>query len=475
MKMPDSFCRFNQGVLRAGLLAVVALSLGLSARAQPGSLDPGFNPANGVDQSVFAIAIQGDGKIVIGGDFSLVNEVSRNGIARLNSDGLPDEGFNPGMGADDLVSAVAMQGNKVIIAGFFTTVDGVARGSIARLNSNGSLDMSFDPGTGADGPILALAVQSDGKVLVGGLFMTIDGMSRGNIARLNSDGSVDSSFDPGTGITGESFSVVNALALQTDGKVVIGGTFTNVNGVTRSHMARLDANGYLDAGFNPSVGVTGAGVLAGVNALRIQSDGKVVLGGEFTSVGGMARTNIGRLNSNGTADMSFVPGGGTDATVSSLAVQSNGKIVISGFFTKVNGTARNYIARLNTGGTLDTDFNPGSGANDAAYATALQADGKVLLGGAFTSFNGTPRRGMARLEGDTVLPAPQLRNPRRQGTTFSVTVATLAGKSYTLEFKNVLNASTWTALPPVTGNGSDQPLSDPAATVPNRFYRVRVD
>ena len=474
MKMPESYRGLSQTVLLA-VLTALSLSPRNLAGAQPGSLDASFDPGNGVDQSVFALAIQSDGKLVIGGDFTLVNKLSRNGIARLNSDGLVDEGFDPGLGADDLVSAVAMQSNKVIIVGFFTAVDGMPRGSIARLNSNGSLDAGFDPGAGADGPILALAVQSDGKVLVGGLFTTIDGVPRGNIARLNSDGSLDSGFDPGTGVTGESFSTVNALALQSDGKVIIGGTFTNVNGVLRSHVARLHANGNLDVAFSPAIGVVGGGLLAGINALGIQSDGGIVLGGDFTSVGGMARTNLARLNSNGNVDASFNPGTGANSAVSSLAVQSNDKIVVGGFFTRVNGAVRNYIARLNSGGSLDSGFSTGLGASDAVYVTALQADGKVLIGGAFTTFNGTSRRGIARLEGDTVVQGPQLRNPRCQGSTFSVSVATLAGKSYVLEFKDAVTGASWGELPPINGDGTEKILTDTSAIGPHRFYRVRED
>src|SRR5262249_23466925 len=119
-------------------LAAILLLLDNTLGAQPGSLDSSFNPGTGVDQSVFAVAIQTDGKLVIGGDFTLANGVSRAGVARLNTDGSVDAGFDPGSGADDLVSAVALQGSKVIIAGYFTTVDGAARGSIARLNGDGS-------------------------------------------------------------------------------------------------------------------------------------------------------------------------------------------------------------------------------------------------------------------------------------------------------------------------------------------------
>ena len=474
MKTPDSFCRFNRTVFLA-MLSAVALSMVLSLRAQPGSLDLSFDPGSGLDQSAFAMAIQADGKIVIGGDFSLVSGVPRIGIARLNSDGSADAKFNPGSGADDLVSAVAIQNNKVIIAGYFTTVDGTARGSIARLNSDGSLDTGFNPGTGADGPVLALAVQSDGKLVLGGQFTSLNGIPRSNIARLNSDGSVDSSFDPGAGVVAENFSTVNTVALQPDGKVLIGGFFTNFNGMPRRHVARLGSNGSLDATFAPTVDVTGAGILAGVNSVVVDSSGRILLGGDFTGVNGLARTNIARINSNGSVDTSFDPGTGADFAVNTLAVQANGKVVIGGFFTRVNGTARNYVARLNSNGGVDGEFNPGSGANDAVYFSAIQDDGKVLIGGLFTSFNGTPRDGIARLEGDTVVPSLRLFDPVRFGSTFQVSVMTALGRNYTLEFKNTVNDGAWTALPSVAGDGTVKILQDIGVSGPHRFYRVRAE
>src|SRR5262249_28076216 len=161
---PDSIRCFGQTIFV--VLTAACVLAPNSASAQPGSLDLSFHPGAGGDQSVYSMLVQGDGKIVIGGDFTTVDNLPRKGNARLGSDGQVDSGFNPGTGADDLVSAMAMQGNKIIIAGYFTSVDDVPRGSIARLNSDGSLDETFDPGDGADGPILALAVQSDGKILV---------------------------------------------------------------------------------------------------------------------------------------------------------------------------------------------------------------------------------------------------------------------------------------------------------------------
>ena len=440
--------------------------------AQPGSLDGSFNPGTGVDQSVFALAIQPDGKIVIGGDFTTVNGTGRMRVARLNGDGSLDSGFDPGLGPNDLVNAIALQGDKIIISGYFTAVAGTNQGYIARLNNNGTLDTNFNAGTGADGPVLALAVQPDSRVLLGGTFGRINNISRTNIARLNSNGAVDMGFDPGSGVSSDAFSTVNTLALQSDGKVVIGGAFSLVNGSPRNNIARLNATGGLDSGFVPNVGVVGAGLLAGVNALALQSDGSILVGGDFTSVAGSPRTNIARVSAVGGLDLAFNPVAGTDFAISSLGVNNDGKIVISGFFTQVNGTARNYLARLDSLGGLDTAFDPGAGPSDAIYATAIQTNGRVVIGGGFLSYNGTPRHGIARVKGDI---SAMLFNLLRGEGTFAASVATEPGYSYVLQFKNELDENTWTSLPAVQGDGTVRTLSDPAATVAQRFYRVRLE
>jgi uncharacterized delta-60 repeat protein len=445
------------------------------ALAQPGALDTDFDPGAGVDQSVFAISAQTDGKIIIGGDFTTVAGVSRNSIARLNRDGGLDSSFDPGSGANDLVNAVALQTNQVIIAGYFTEVNGTNQAYVARLDHTGGLDASFGSGSGIDGPVLALAVQNDGKVLIGGEFTTLSGTSRNGIARLNADGSPDTNFDPGTGAGGAGLASVRTIALQADGKVVIGGVFTNVNGTPRNNLARLNSNGHPDTGFNPNVDLTGAGFLAGVYALAVQNNSKIVVGGDFARVNGTGRRNIAQLNSDGSLDTTFNPGDGPDFAVNSVAPQSNGKVVIGGFFTQVNGATRNYVARLNGNGDLDTGFDPGLGADDTVFVTVLQADGQVLIGGLFTNYAGLPRHGIARLEGDAVLTTPQLVNPAYNNGAFRVSLATAIGENYFLEFKNTLTDANWTTLPSVPGDGTFKALDDPSATGSQRIYRVRVE
>jgi uncharacterized delta-60 repeat protein len=237
---------------------------------------------------------------------------------------------------------------KVLIGGDFDQLYGASpRNRIARLNVDGTLDATFDPGTGANDEVLRLALQSDGKVLIGGRFTEVGGVARNRIARLNANGTLDATFDPGTGTNGTPWH----LALQPDGKVLIGGSFTEVNGVARNRIARLNANGTLDAAFNPGTGTNGAPL-----HLALQPDGKVLIGGEFTEVDGVARNRIARLNANGTLDTTFNPGAGADYIVNSVSVQPDGKVLIGGWFTQVGGEAHPRIARLmpafTIGGTI---------------------------------------------------------------------------------------------------------------------------
>ncbi len=203
-----------------------------------------------------------------------------------------------------------------------------------------------------------------------------------------SDGSLDTSFNPGSVAN----SGVLSIASQPDGKILIGGWLTQYNGTTRNDIARLNSDGSLDTSFNPGSGVHGS-----ISSIALQPDGKILIGGEFTQYNGTTRNNIARLNPDGSLDTSFNPGGGANGEVYSIALQPDGKILIGGWFFEYNGTSRNNIARLNPDGSLDTSFNPGSGTNISINSIALQPDGKILIGGGFTQYNGTPRNGIARL------------------------------------------------------------------------------
>ena len=438
---------FNPGTNNGGFVGALAVqadgkvlvgggftTLGGSSRNHIGRLNPddtldSFNP--GANGSVNALAVQADGKILVGGQFTTLGgggtgTSTRNSIGRLNADGTLDT-FNPG--ANGAVGALAVQPDgKILVGGNFTTLGGSTRNFIGRLNLNGTLDNSFTPGS-AGGEVFAgvytLAVQADGKILVGGDFTTLGGGPRNNIARLNSDGTLDSSFNPGAN------NAVVALVVQPDGKILVGGGFTILGGGTRNNIGRLNPDGSLDPTFDlgasgavqalalqtdakifvvgdsierrfsngaldPSFDSSGTG---SVFALALQADGKLVVGGQFSSLRGQPRNNIGRLLStnpnpqNRTLDTTFNPG--ADSSISTLAVQADGKILVGGVFTTLGGGTRNRIGRVNSDGSLDASFDPN--ANNSVEALAVQADNKILVGGFFTSLGGSTRNEIGRL------------------------------------------------------------------------------
>jgi len=236
--------------------------------------------------------------------------------------------------------------------------------------------------------VLATAVQPDGKTIIAGNFNSVLGQPRNNIARLNADGTLDAGFNPNTNGS------IYSAAVQADGKILLGGFFTSVGGTVRNNIARVAADGTLDAGFNPNAN-------SAVYSMAVQADGKILLGGEFTSMGGTTRNRIARVAGDGTLDAGFNPN--ASSVVASVAVQADGLILLGGWFTTVGGTVRNYIARVAANGTLDAGFNPS--ANNIVRSVAVQVDGKILLGGEFTSMSGTTRNRIARVAADGTLDA----------------------------------------------------------------------
>jgi uncharacterized delta-60 repeat protein len=357
-----------------------------------GSLDTGFDIGTGFNTTVLSLAIQDDGKVVVGGNFAIFNEQSTVRIARLNTDGSLDTEFITGTGFNSAVSKFAIQDDgKVVAAGAFLAYKPTVNERVIQLNSDGSIDSSFDKGTGFSGVVNCAAIQDDGKILVGGTFTSYNGTSINRIARLNTDGSLDTSFNIGTGFN----TTVNSFAIQDDGKILVGGSFTSYNGTGRNYIARLNTDGSLDTGF--SVG-TGFNTL--VYSFAIQDDGKILVGGAFASYNGTSAGKIVRLNTDGSLDAGFNTGTGFNFTVRVFAIQDDGKILVGGHFTSYDGTNINRIARLNTDGSLDTGFNTGTGFSSNVICLAIQDDGKIIAGGQFTSYNNVSSGYIARLNTD---------------------------------------------------------------------------
>ncbi|MBL0129280.1 MAG: T9SS type A sorting domain-containing protein [Flavobacteriales bacterium] len=426
-----------------------------------GSWDNTFGPGTGANLSVLAVAPLNDGKLLVGGAFTLYNgEVARR-VIRLNADGTLDPDFGPvGEGCGNNVEAIVVQPDgRILIAGFISSFDGLPRLGIARLNADGALDPSLDPGLGTDGAVHAMALQPDGRIIIAGTFNNYNGTARKGIARILPDGTLDTSFDPGTGVLGGVVPSVYSLALQPDSSVVIAGAFTSFNGTTRNNIARLAWDGSVDLSFDP-----GAGPNLTVRSVQLQPDQRIIIGGDFTSYSATQRKRVARLNPDGSLDASFNSANGANSYVMTCLLQGDGKVIIGGEFDHYGGAVRGNVARVNADGSLDSSFNTGIGAEMAQFSTssvmalATQTGGALIIGGQFHKVNGVGRNRIARLnntfvgveeqaadEGVLILPNPardhltiQL-NDRWSGAEIHITLFDLLGNAVLQQRSSSIN------------------------------------
>jgi uncharacterized delta-60 repeat protein len=312
-----------------------------------------------------------------------------------------DATFNPGSGANNFVETTLVQPDgKILMCGTFTEVNGVSRGYIARLNPNGSVDTSFE--AHPNYWVRHMALQSDGKIVIGGFFTSVEGVSRNRVARLNADGSLDTTFNTGTGCAGKIVPAdptdpfVFAVAVQADGRIVIGGNFTTYNGAAHSGVVRLNSNGSADSTFD-----VGSGVDSWVRTIALLPNGQVMLGGWFTSYDGQGFNRMVRLNANGTADTTFNPFFGDKTAIYTIARLGDGKYIVAGHSVNPDAPFKQEIVRLNHDGSFDTTFNSGgAGADEKVESVVLQPDGKIVMVGYFGRYNGVERRSIARLNAD---------------------------------------------------------------------------
>src|ERR1044071_1212448 len=394
--------------LRLLLLCMLGMMGVLHCGAQPGSLDASFNPPLSACSSVSVIALQPDGKIVYAASVPCLPFMSP-ALGRLNSDGNIDSGFALSLFTNGIAHSIVQDSNgRIIVGGSFQGMNNEARTGLARLLSDGELDTSFNPELGPGMDVLALAIQADGRILIGGQFTNVNGVNRNGVARLQSDGSLDLSFDPGTGVGDFGPNEVHSVIALSTGKVLLCGAFTNFNGASRARLARLNADGSLDATFNPGVGADQV-----ITGMAVQPDGKILVGGEFTLVGGNTRRRVARLNADGSFDPSFNPAPGITIsgvsppvpgldTVTAVQLAPDGRVLVSGSFGYINGVSRPGLARLMADGTLDYDFDAG-GTQFGGFSVntmAVQTNGQVAVGGGFSSVGNVTRNGLARLNGD---------------------------------------------------------------------------
>lgn len=362
-----------------------------------GSIDPTFSVSVS-GGNITTIKISSDHKILIAGDFNYVNETGKNHMARINPDGSIDQTFDIGSGTDNSISNFEITSDgKYLIIGRFTKVSGSSFNQLAKLNSDGSLDNAFNPNAGfATGyDIKDLKVDASGKVVLAGNFQSPEK----RILRLDANGNLDTSFDPGTGFTSDAFfPEVKNIFINNGGEILALGSFSRFNGNQRVGLARLLPNGSLDMSYNAA--------LAGkptINTIEHQPDGKILVGGSFLTVQGEEQINISRLNSDGSLDLSFNTGTGADAMVKSIKVQEDGKILVGGEFAYFNGDLKRGIIRLNADGSTDPTFSgllTQQYSSDGVYEYFVQSNGQIIIAGGFYKIDGIYISHFARLNAD---------------------------------------------------------------------------
>lgn len=321
----------------------------------------------------------------------------------IESDGTEDTTFytNLGTGFNSTIRTSTIQSDgKILVGGDFITFNGNIRKNLVRLNSNGTEDTAFytNLGIGFDNIIYLTEIQSDGKILIGGEFTGLNGNTRNYLVRLNSDGTEDTVFYTNLGTSFDA--TMRAIAIQSDGKILVGGQFTDLNGNTRNYLVRLNSDGTEDIAFYANLGT---GFNDTVYNISVQSDGKILVGGYFLTLNGNTRNKLVRLNSNGTEDTAFYTnlGAGFNGTTLSLSVQNNNRILVGGSFSTFKGNSRKYIVRLNSDGTEDTNFYntlvTGAGLGSYVYIINVQSNQKILIGGSFISLNALTRNRLIRL------------------------------------------------------------------------------
>lgn len=348
----------------------------------------------------------------------------------------------PGADKNTIYSIAFVPGGKYLLGGDFTDYDnsGARNGyhGLARINGDGSLDRDFKVGKGVDGFVQAIAVQASGKYVIGGSITNYDGRFKsgyvGNIIRLLPNGMYDSTVVQ-TGLGNyDTIPALNAYfdeqitsILQTpdSGKLVLVGSFTNfmrkdysgvtadgtmdsviVDSIRMENLVRLNEDGTFDPAFNYDAarGRSYEGPNGFITSAFMQADGKIMIAGAFTRYHGQMTGPVVRLNADGSIDNTFNTGSGTDDRVSFVEPLKDGRYLIGGWFSKVDGKEAHRLAVLNANGSLYTAFNVGTGVdagpNGLLTAATQLKNGKILVAGFFDTFSGVKRSGTVILDED---------------------------------------------------------------------------
>jgi len=351
------------------------------------------------------IAVQSTGKIVVGGSFVISTPSYNAHIARFNSDGTLDQTFTSGNMSVPIQTIHVLPDDSLLI-GRNSSVGLI----LFKSSSNNNVDTSFRANlgsgfsgsssfTGTASAIFSIKTTATNSLLIGGSFTGLNGSSAGHFVQLNSNGTLDTTFQSAVGTAANNY--VKTIAVQSDGKILLGGNFTSFNQTSAGRLARLNSDGTLDSAFMANIG---SGFNVAVESVVVQPDNKILVSGGWTTFNGISRPRILRLNSDGTIDPTFTAGGSW-ATPPRIILLENGSVLVYG--QKNSGTSLSAgIHRLNSSGGLDSAFlqNAGTGigwsGTPVVYDAISQTDGKILLAGRITSFNEVPSTHMVRIGGE---------------------------------------------------------------------------
>lgn len=387
-------------------------------RSAEGDLDPTFNPGAGANGVVISIVPLRSGQILVAGLFTTFNGISRHGLARLNSDGSLDGSFAPVIDIPDqggIATLLVDTSDRIYAGGLFTRVGGVTRHGMARLNPNGTLDTSFVPDLPDSTVVAALELTADATgLLVGGSLVTASGSPDRapgfGITKLQAaSGAREPSFSPPEMNAYDYIPIVYKIRQMPDGRILLGGEFTDVGGQTRNNICQLHADGSVD----PSFAIGTPLVWTQVNDIDVDAAGRIYLSGDFVLLADFQAGCVARLNSDGAIDRTFTfpatsTSDGSRPIVNNLQILADGRLLAVGNFRQFNGTPRTFIVRTSANGTLDASYS--SSPDQEIVALAEDGDGRSLIGGYFSAVNQSSAPGLARLmiagDAPTITPFP---------------------------------------------------------------------
>lgn len=403
--------------------------------AAEGDIDTTFSTGTGFDAAAYNLAVASGGDIYVLGAFFDFNGTPLGRFARLNADGSIDNGFSAGaFSSGDPRDVIALPDDGAIVTGQFRNYAGTSARRIVRLNSDGSINGTFVYGSGFDATVYNVDLYDASTLVLIGNFSDYNGTPSPKVAKIDlATGAADATFSANAGTGFDSYPF--ALAHQADGKLIVGGAFTDYNGTARNRIVRLNVDGSVDTSFDP-----GTGFDSNVDVVAVQPDGKIVAVGAFSVFDGSPAGRIVRLNADGSRDSSFTTGSGFDAEAGgfgSLQLLADGRIMVGGAFTTYDGASVSQLVRLEADGTLDATFDVGAGFNVSAAVNAIevQGDGNVVAVGDFTTYRTSPVGRIVRIEAlpaqgaDVTAPNVSVTSPAEAATVAGSTVDLSAAAS----------------------------------------------